>query len=446
MNSGIYIFEKTIRNIKEKMSPTTFSVWFKGLEFKSFDNNTLEVVVPSKFFKEFFINNYQKFFLEEFAKVLGSPTIPTLKLIETEETSLKKQTKTTSAPEPAINSHPSLNYRYTFDRFVVGKSNELAYYAARSVSENPAGKYNPLVIFGKSGLGKTHLLNAVGHLFFRKFKDMNLVYVSSEAFMNEFIHSTKNNDMSRFREKYRKNCDLLLLDDIQFIGGNKEATQEELFNIVNTLLEKRRQIVIVSNIHPSKIERLDEKLLSRITWGLTCEIKPPDFSIRAEILREKAKIMGLKLSDEIIEFIANNIKSNVRELESSLNHIEAFSNLTKHKIDMDLVKESLKDFIRVEKNRISKDKIVEAVSSYFNIDKKDILSNRKIKNIVNARHIAIYLMRRHLNTSLSEIGEFFGGKNHSVVLFSIKKVEKSIKEDESAKNDITSIENILSSL
>lgn len=446
MKTGIHIFEKTIRNIKEKTNPTVFSVWFKGLEFRSFENDTLEIAVPSKFFKEFFINHYQKFFLEEFARAQGSPTIPTLKLTEIEEHPSKRQSKAAITAEPVYTSHPSLNHRYTFERFVVGKSNELAYYAARSVAENPSSKYNPLVIFGKSGLGKTHLLNAVGHLFFQRFREMNLVYTSSEQLMNEFIYCTRNDSMARFREKYRKDCDLLLLDDIQFIGGNKEATQEEIFNIINTLLEKKRQIVIVSSVHPSRIERLDEKLLSRITWGLTCEIKAPELPVRIEILREKARLMGLKLSDEIIDFIASSIKSNVRELESSLNHIEAFSNLTKHEINMALVKESLKDFIRVEKNRINKDKIVEAVSNYYNIDRKDILSSRKVKNIVNARHISIYLIRKHLNTSLSEIGEFFGGKNHSVILFSIKKVEKYIKEDETVKNDIASIENILSSL
>ncbi len=445
MNTGIHIFEKCIRNIKDRMNPTTFNVWFKGLKFKSFDNNTLEIIVPSRFFKEFFINNYQQLLLQEFARVSGSPTTPSLKIIEDEESCTKKPARQVYEHEPVQNTHPSLNYRYTFERFVVGKSNELAYYSARGVAENPAIKYNPLVIFGKSGLGKTHLLNAVGHLFFQKFKDKNLIYVSSEQLMNEFVYCTKNDDMIHFREKYRKNCDLLLLDDIQFIGGNKEATQEEIFNIINTLLEKKKQIVIVSNVHPTKIEKLDEKLISRITWGLTCEIKPPELSVRSEILREKAKFMGLKLSDEIIEFVANNIRSNVRELESSLNHIEAFSNLTKHKIDMELVKESLKDFIRVEKNRINKDKIIEAVSNYYNIDKREILSNRKIKNIANARQVAIYLIRKHLNMSLNEIGQIFGGKNHSVILFSINKVEKSAKENEIIKNDIISIENILSS-
>ncbi|MGC9044134.1 MAG: chromosomal replication initiator protein DnaA [Myxococcota bacterium] len=444
MNTGIHIFEKAITNIKERINPVTFDVWFKEIEFISMKDNTIELSVPNRFFKEFFINNYSKILLEEIAKICGSSSIPALILIEKNENH-NEEKKIEPIQEPIKNTHPSLNPKYTFKRFVVGKSNELAYYAARSVAENPAQKYNPLVIYGKSGLGKTHLLNAIGNLWFSIHKNGNLINISSEQLMNEFIFSTKNDEMLKFREKYRKNCELLLLDDIQFIGGNKGATQEELFNIINTMLEKKRQIVIVSNVHPSKIENLDEKLLSRITWGLTCEIKPPELEVRIEILKFKAKLLGLNLNDEIIEYIASNIKSNVRELESALNHIEAFSSLTKHKIDMALVKESLRDFFRVEQNRITHNSIIDAVAKYFNLDRTQLLSDRKSKNIVVARQISIYLIRKYLNLSLSEICSIFGKSNHSVIIFSINKVEKMMK-DENFENIIKTIESSLTAL
>ncbi len=445
MNTGIHIFEKAISNLKERTNPTTFDVWFKVLEFCSFKDNTIEILVPNRFFKEFFINNYSRIFLEEIAKITGSTTLPSLVLLEKKEPD-KEVKKTEKLHEPFSNTHPALNHKYTFDRFIVGKSNELAYYAARSAAEKPSQKYNPLVIYGKTGLGKTHLLNAVGHLWFSKNREGNLVYTSSEQLMNEFIFSTKSDNMIKFREKYRKNCDLLLLDDIHFLEGNKEATQEELFNILNTLLERKKQIVIVSNIHPSKIENLDEKLVSRIIWGLTCEIKPPELPVRIEILKYKARLLGLNLSDEIIEYIASNIKSNVRELESALNHIEAFSNLTKHKIDIYLVKESLKDFERVDKNRITHNLIVENVAKYFNIDKGLILSEKRSKNISFARQISIYLIRKYLNLSLNEISNIFSKSNHSVIIFSIKRIEEKIKNDEKISDIIKEIEKGISSL
>ncbi len=444
MNTGIHIFEKAINNLKERINPTTFQVWFNSLEFVSMRENTVEISVPNKFFKEFFINNYSKVLLEEIAKITGSSSIPSIVIKEKEEKASESIRPEKSA-EPVKTSHPLLNPKYTFERFVVGKSNELAYYAARSVAEKPALKYNPLVIYGKSGLGKTHLLNAIGHLWFAKFKG-NLVHISSEQLMNEFVYSAKNDDMPRFRDKYRKNCELLLLDDIHFIGGKKEATQEELFNIINYLLEKKKQIVIVSNIHPSKIENLDEKLISRITWGLTCEIKPPELQVRKEILRFKSKLLGLSLNDEIIEYVASNIKSNVRELESALNHIEAFSNLTKHKIDMALVKESLRDFFRVEKNRITHELIIDTVAKFYNIDRSSITSGRKSRNIVLARQVSVYLIRKLLNLSLSEISSIFGKSNHSVIIFSVNKVEKMIGEDDSFSDTIKSIEQSILSI
>lgn len=444
MNTGIHIFEKAISNIKERISPVTFDVWFKELEFKSMKENTIELMVPSRFFKEFFMNNFSSILLEEIAKINGSSSLPSLVLIEKNESKCEDK-KVEPVKESIKNIHPSLNPKYTFNKFVVGESNKLAYYAARSVAEKPAQKYNPLVIYGKSGLGKTHLLNAIGHLWFSIHKNGNLINISSEQLMNEFVFSTKNDDMVKFREKYRKNCDLLLLDDIQFIGGNKGATQEELFNIINTLLEKKKQIVIISNIHPTKIENLDEKLLSRITWGLTCEIKPPELEVRKEILKFKAKLLGLNIGDEIIEYVATNIKTNVRELESALNHIEAFSSLTKHKIDMALVKESLKDFFRVEKNRITHNSIIDAVAKYYNLDRDLILSGNKSKNTVTARHISIYLIRKYLNLSLSEICSIFGKSNHSVIISSIHKVDKMMK-DENFSNTIKTIESSISSL
>lgn len=444
MNAGIHIFEKAINNLKERVNPTTFEVWFKQLEFKSLNDNTIELYVPNRFFKEFFINNYSQLLLEEIAKLLGISTTPSLIISEKEDIEAQGK-RPDRISEPIKNSHPQLNPKYTFDRFVVGKSNEMAYYASRSVAERPAQKYNPLVIYGKSGVGKTHLLNAIGHLWFSKFKG-NLVYISSEQLMNEFVFSARNDDMPRFRDKYRNSCDLLLLDDIHFIGGKKEATQEELLNTINFLLEKKRQIVIVSNVHPSKIEDLDERFVSRITWGLTCEIKPPELSVRKEILRFKSKLMGLKLSEDIIEFVAENIKSNVRELESALNHIEAFSNLTKHEIDIHLVKESLKEFFRVEKNRLTPDLIIETVAKFYNLDKDTLLSNRKSKNIALARQISIYLIRKYLNLSMSEICSIFGKSNHSVVVFSINKIESTLKKDEDLREKVNTIEQYLVTL
>jgi chromosomal replication initiator protein len=336
--------------------------------------------------------------------------------------------------------------KYTFDQFVVGASNQFANAACLAVADSPGKNYNPLFIYGGVGLGKTHLLHAIGnhivqHRILTEVK--KICYITSEEFTNEVINSLRYEKMDEFRNKYRK-MDILLIDDIQFIAG-KERTQAEFFHTFETLHQSRKQIVITSDKFPKDIPDFEERLRSRFEWGLIADIQPPDLETKVAILRKKAETENISLPNDVAFFLASQIDSNIRILEGSLIRIGAFASLTKTHIDLQLAKEVLKNIIKTKEEFISVDLIQKIVSNFFNIKISDLKVKRKNKGYVIPRQISMYLSRKFTNASLLEIGEKFGGKDHSTVLHSIKKVEEKMSKETSFKEMIENLQNRIKS-
>ncbi|MEW6189844.1 MAG: chromosomal replication initiator protein DnaA, partial [Actinomycetota bacterium] len=334
-----------------------------------------------------------------------------------------------------------LNPKYTFDSFVIGAGNRFAHAAALAVAEKPSQAYNPLFIYGGVGLGKTHLLQAIGHYVARHYPHLKVKYVSSEKFTNDFINSIRDKDkIVGFQKRYRDN-DVLLVDDIQFLE-NKEATQEEFFHTFNTLYEAGKQIVISSDRPPKDIATLEARLISRFEWGLITDIQPPDLETRIAILRKKAEIQSLEIRDEVLEYIASKIQSNIRELEGALIRIIAYSSLTKSEINLGLAQEVLKDiFPDGESRPITIQTIQEEVCKYYNISKFELISDKRSQSIVYPRQIGMYLARELTDLSLPKIGEKFGGRDHTTVLHANLKIEKLINEQREVYNQIQELTN-----
>ncbi len=330
-----------------------------------------------------------------------------------------------------------LNPRYTFDTFVVGANNNLAHAASLAVAESPAEIYNPLFIYGGVGLGKTHLMHSIAHYILEQNENSKVMYVTSEKFTNELIESIRNVNTTptEFREKYR-NIDVLLIDDIQFIIG-KESTQEEFFHTFNTLHESKKQIIISSDKPPKDILTLEERLRSRFEWGLTVDIQSPDYETRMAILKKKEELDGLQIDNEVMKYIATNVKSNIRELEGALTKIVALSRLKKQEVNVTLAEEALKDLISPDnKKQITPELIIEIIAEHFNITSHDIYSINKSRNIAYPRQVAMFLCRKLTDFSLSDIGKLLGNRDHTTVLHGIDKVEKNIKADPSMQNTI----------
>ena len=335
-------------------------------------------------------------------------------------------------------NYPNLNPKYTFDTFVIGNSNRFAHAACVAVAESPARAYNPLFLYGGVGLGKTHLMHAIGHHIVTQKKDAKVVYVSSEKFTNELINSIKDDRNEEFRNKYR-NVDILLIDDIQFIAG-KERTQEEFFHTFNSLHEANKQIIISSDRPPKEIPTLEDRLRSRFEMGLITDIQAPDFETRIAILRKKAQMENIEVSNEVTNYIAKNIKSNIRELEGALTRVIAYSSLTNRTISFDLAVEALKDIITTTKNEeITVNRIKEKVASVFNIKMEDFNSKKRTRSIAYPRQIAMYLSRELTDLSLPKIGEEFGGRDHTTVIHAHDKIVKDIQVNEEIKSKIDKI-------
>jgi chromosomal replication initiator protein len=348
------------------------------------------------------------------------------------------------APEPVAGqsvvepSASQLNEKYRFDTFVIGQSNRLAHAAALAVAEAPARAYNPLFIYGDSGLGKTHLLHAIGHYARELFPEIRVRYVSSEDFTNDFINSIANNQGAAFHARYR-GVDLLLVDDIQFLEGKAE-TQEAFFHTFNTLHDHNKQVVITSDVQPKQLRGFEDRMRSRFEWGLLTDIQVPDLETRIAILRKKAKHDHLSIDDDILEFIATKFTSNIRELEGTLIRVTAFANLNRQRIDMPLVQTVLKDLISLDDdNEIQPTDIISATADYFNIALDDLYGPSRTQQLVIARQIAMYLCRELTPLSLPKIGELFGGRDHTTVMYALKKVAQLIAERRSIFNQVTEL-------
>jgi chromosomal replication initiator protein len=414
------------------------------------EGNNITLNVPNKFFKDWLVENYHSVIKATLISLAGIDLKVDLQIaqeVKKSQSSVRRHgehLEKTRSPGKSVRSgiNHSLNPHYSFERFVVGPCNQFAHAASVAVAEQPAKNYNPLFIYGDVGLGKTHLLNAIGFHALSLHKDMNVVYVSAEEFMNELINSIRYDRMPKFREKYR-NIDCLLIDDIQFMAG-KERTQEEFFHTFNTLHDSGKQIVVTSDKFPKDIPNLESRLRSRFEWGLIADIQPPEIETKIAIIEKKAHENNVVLPHNVAYYVASHVESNIRELEGYLIRISAFSSLTGKEIDMNLTKEVLKKILkRNEKEDVTIEEILKTVAGKLNIKLSDIKSQKKNKNLVLSRQIAMYLSRKMTASSFPDIGEKIGGRDHSTVIYANNKMKKALEEDTNLKNIIQDIEQTL---
>lgn len=414
------------------VSPVSFSAWLEPLEVYKVEGNVVTIIVKNGSMALNYIN--KKYLLPlQVAIVETTGEDYEISLVLPEEIKEELQEAKPSLPTD-LNENAAkanLNPRYTFDTFVVGSNNKMAHAASLAVAESPGEAYNPLFIYGGVGLGKTHLMHSIAHFVLHKNPDAKVLYVTSEYFTNELIESIRNGNnstMSKFREKYR-NIDVLLIDDIQFIIG-KESTQEEFFHTFNALHGAKKQIVISSDKPPKDMEILEDRLRSRFEWGLIVDISSPDYETRMAILRKKEELDGYKIDDQVVEYIAKNVKSNIRELEGSLNKIMAYANLEKSEINLALAEKVLKDIISPGQKRIiTPEVITEIVAEHFGISPADILGNKRNVKVAFPRQIVMYLCRNMTEVTLKNIGAYLGGRDHTTVMNGINKIEEAINDN-----------------
>ncbi|ARC83315.1 chromosomal replication initiator protein DnaA [Clostridium argentinense CDC 2741] len=435
------LWEKTLNTLKGELTEVSFNTWIKSIEPISLEDSNLRLGVPNNFTKDILENRYKDLIINS-VKSVSNKTYNINFLIISEEAIEKDTSKKQEEQKPklVVNDEMSaiLNPKYTFDSFVIGNSNRFAHAASLAVAESPAKAYNPLFIYGGVGLGKTHLMHAIGHYIQNVNSKSKVVYVSSEKFTNELINSIKDDKNVEFRNKYR-NVDVLLIDDIQFIAG-KERTQEEFFHTFNALYEANKQIILSSDRPPKEIPTLEDRLRSRFEWGLIADIQAPDFETRIAILKKKADVENLNIPNDVMVYIATQIKSNIRELEGALIRIVAYSSLTNREINVDLAAEALKDIISSRNTRqITIELIQDIVSSYYSLKIEDFKSSRRTRNVAFPRQIAMYLCRKLTDTSLPKIGEEFGGRDHTTVIHAYEKISQSLKKDENLQNTVTEL-------
>jgi chromosomal replication initiator protein len=445
------LWGKCLIFIKEKVTQQNFDTWISPLKILAIEGSGCQLSVPNKFFKDWLTENYIEIIRDSVSKASGLDMrisfvvdkSPPEKVVVPEEGGVEAQKKPLKKGDiTRLRIHQSLKPNYNFDRFVVGPSNQFAHAAALAVAEQPARNYNPLFIYGGVGLGKTHLLNAIGIHTLALHAEKNVLYVSAEEFMNEMINSIRYDRMPKFREKYR-NIDSLLIDDIQFIAG-KERTQEEFFHTFNTLHDSGKQIVVTSDRFPKDIPNLEGRLRSRFEWGLIADIQVPDVETKIAIVMKKAQENNIAIPQNVAYYIASKSESNIRELEGFLVRIGAYASLTGREIDMDLVREVLKKFFKQgEKREITIDEIVKTVAGKFNIRISDLKSQKKNKNLVIPRQIAMYLSRKMTTLSFPDIGAKIGGKDHSTVIYATNKVRDLLEKDPKIMASVREIEDAL---
>ena len=424
--------------LKDETTKISYETWIKNLEIKSFDNNNIVLVASSSFQKESIQSRYNDLLTNTFNFITNKEC--TVTIISKDD--LEEAQELDMPNDVGYGySNTTLNPKYTFDSFVVGNNNRFAHAAALAVAEAPATSYNPLFIYGGVGLGKTHLMHAIGNSILRKNKNSNILYVTSEKFTNQLINSIKDNTSAQFRDKYR-NIDVLLIDDIQFIAG-KERIQEEFFHTFNTLHESGKQIILSSDKPPKDIPLLEDRLKSRFEWGLIADISNPDYETRLAILRKKAQLDNIIIDDEILSNIATRIDSNIRELEGTLNKLIATSSLTNSPITKEMAERAINDIVAQQEKVISSEFIQETVAKYFNISAKDLRGSKRSNDIAFPRQIAMYLCRNVAQMSLPQIGKDFGKRDHTTVMHACNKIKKDIKKNQNTKLIVESVKNIL---
>jgi chromosomal replication initiator protein len=433
------VWEELLSKLEKKLKPQNFKTWFRPTQLYSATSEKLTIMVPNDFFKKWLDRHYMGMIKKEITQISGHEMDVDLILPPKHNSIKNKKRKNVGFKKRRFVSR--LNPRFHFDSFVVGNNNRLAHAAALAVAQSPAGAYNPLFIYGKVGLGKTHLLQAIGHYIVES-SELSFTYLSSEQFTNELINAIRDDKTVAFRRKYR-NTDVLLVDDIHFLAG-KERTQEEFFHTFNALYEAHKQIVLSSDRSPVEIPTLEKRLQSRFEWGLIADIQSPDLETRIAILKKKAEIENIDLLDEVAMFIAERIKTNIRKLEGCLVRMAAHSSLFKEKIDINSVKEILRDILPEEKPKpITVELVQKTVSKYYKIKESTIKGKKRVKSIAFPRQIAMYLCRELTEDSFPEIGAKFGGKDHTTVMYAWRKIAEQAKKDEVLSNELKELENIL---
>ena len=431
------IWEEALKMIEEETSPVSFAIWIQPIVPCGIIGNKIILQVKESFLKEIIEKRHLPLIRTAIKMVTKNEYDI---MITTEEEQNAGNLHNLAAEKPAENELArNLNPKYVFDSFVVGNSNRMAHAASLAVAESPAQAYNPLFLYGNSGLGKTHLMHSIGHFILDRNPQAKVLYVTSETFTNELINSIQNNKNEEFRNKYR-NIDVLMIDDIQFIS-KKEGTQEEFFHTFNALYESNKQIIISSDRPPKEIKTLEDRLRSRFEWGLIADVQPPDYETRIAILKKKAERDNLTVPDDVMAYIAKNIASNIRELEGALTRIVAFATLTNQDISIALAENSLKDiFSENSATPLTPELIQQVVAEYYNIRVEDIQGSKKPKNIAFPRQVSMYLCRKLLDISLPKIGESFGGRDHTTVIYAISKIEKQLESDEGLQKTVHALE------
>lgn len=421
---------KTIEAIGVKVGSQTFDLWFRPLKLMQCQDQDIVLGVPNKFFKEWIEDHYPGLIPETINKYLNRKVSVKYRIFEKKEDPAYKriESKQENRRVRLASRGIFLNPKFTFDAFVVGGSNQFANAAARAIAESPGRAYNPLFIFGGVGLGKTHLMNAIGNKIIDKRNDVKMLYAPAEQFTNEFVYSMRNDRMDEFKAKYRT-LDVLIIDDIQFIAG-KSGTQEEMFHTFNALYDTHKQIVFSSDRPPKDISPITERLRSRFGMGLIADIQIPDVETKMAILGKKSEIEGIQLPEDVSFFLASKIKSNIRDLEACMIRLGAHSSLTGQSITIDMAKNVLKDLIHNEEKALTVEYVQKTVCEYYGLKIQDIKAKKRTRDIAFPRQVAMYLSKFLTDSSLSEIGKHFGGKDHSTVIHACKLIEERRKKDE----------------
>ena len=435
---GSSIWDQVLSRIETKVNRHIFYTWFKPTSFVADDGSRLRIRVPNDLFRDWLTKHYAAVLDEALGEVDRKGTMVTFVTDGSDAGDARVLPTPQPAPAPEVFSDAgneaevdpaagSLAPRYSFDTFIVGPSNQFAHAACRAVAETPSRSYNPLFIYGGVGLGKTHLMHAIGHYVLNHLRSLKLTYISSERFMNEMINAVRYDRVLDFRERYRS-VDVLLVDDIQFLAG-KEGTQTEFFHTFNALYDSQKQIVISSDCPPHEIPQLEERLRSRFEWGLIADIQPPDLETKVAILKKKAENEGIPLPDNVAIYIAGKIKSNIRELEGSLIRLIAYASLTGREISLPLAQDVLRNVLQHDERAVTIEGIQKFVSDYYQLKHGELKSRNNSKSIAMPRQIAMYLCKNLTSASLPEIGRSFGGKHHSTVIHSIRKIEALRQRD-----------------
>lgn len=425
-----------LRLVQERIDKNSYETWFEPTSFIGRESDSLYIKVPNSYFKDWLSFHYASL-INQCSQELFGKLYDIKYIFEERPSSFMRRAPLDRRKKSGMLLNPNLNPNYTFESFVVGSCNQFAHAAATAVAHTPALSYNPLFIYGGAGLGKTHLMNAIGHFTLNNSRNLKILYITTEKFMNDLINHLQHGKILDFRHKYRS-VDVLLMDDIHYLSG-RERTKEEFFHTFNHLYDSQKQIVISSDCPPKEIPHLEERFSSRFEWGLIADLKPPDIETRIAILKKKSELEGVDLPETVALYIADKIQSNIRELEGYLRRVIAYSSLKGEPIDLDLGKEALKDLLDSSSKLITVDKIQKMVCHHFKIKLSQIKSKNNSPKIAFPRQIAMYLTKQFTPTSLPEIGRKFGGKHHTTVIHSIRKIDKMRRDNPEFNREINSL-------